>query len=124
MICGRERPYNENESTDFHFFAFSSDMAYRSMPSMHTSCTFAMMTVIAKQYNYWWIKIPAYTFAFGVAIQRIDNKQHWTSDVLVGGIIGYSIANSLVKKHNQNDSYKFTLGTFLSANSIGISLTF
>ncbi len=124
MICGRERPYNENGPTVFDFFSFSNEKAYRSMPSMHTSCTFAMMTVIAKQYDQLWIKIPAYTFALSVAVQRIVDKQHWTSDVFVGGIIGYSISNLLIRRYDPDVKNELTLKPYILHNSIGIALNF
>ncbi len=124
MICGRERPYNENGTRAFEFFSFSSKKVYRSMPSMHTSCTFAMMTVIARQYDQWWIKIPAYTFALAVAVQRVIDEQHWTSDVFVGGIIGYSISNSLIRRHDPDVRNKLTLKPYILHNSIGITLNF
>ena len=124
MVLGRARPYTEKGSTDFDFFAFSQDRVSRSMPSVHTSSAFAMMVVIAKQYNYWWIKIPVYAFATGAAFQRVETRQHWMSDVLVGGVIGYSVANALVKKHSGSSSKVLALKPFVSANSIGLSFIF
>lgn len=92
---GRARPYLDRGSRHFGFFE-SSATAFRSMPSGHASTAFAMMTVLAKQYPKWWIRIPAYTLASGVAMQRIDDRKHWMSDVLVGGVLGYWISSQLV----------------------------
>jgi len=124
MVLGRARPYTEKGSTDFVFFAFSKSRALRSMPSVHTSSAFAMMAVIAKQYNHWWIKIPAYAFAAGAAFQRVETRQHWMSDILLGGVIGYSVASASVKRHTVNNSKKLSLKPFVSANSIGLSFIF
>jgi membrane-associated phospholipid phosphatase len=124
MVLGRSRPYTEKDSTDFELFAFSKNRALRSMPSGHTSSAFAIMTVIAKQYNYWWIQIPTYSFAMGVGFQRIEDRQHWTSDVLVGGVIGYFIASALVKKHAGTNSSRLSFKAFVLANRIGVSFPF
>ena len=72
------------------------------MPSVHTSSAFTMITVIAKQYNYWWVKVPSYGFLTGVVFQRIHDHEHWFSDVIIGGLIGCSVANNLLEKHNRN----------------------
>ncbi len=124
MVLGRPRPYTEKGSTDFAFFSFSQDRALHSIPSAHTSSAFAMMTVIAKQYNYWWIKIPAYVFATGAAFQRVETRQHWMSDVLVGGVIGYSVASALIKNHTVSNNKKLSLKPFVSANKVGLLLIF
>ena len=79
LLLGRSRPYMNNGSKDFNLFAFSAEKGLRSMPSMHTSSAFAILTVIAKQYDYWWIKLPSYLFLSSVAIQRIYDHEHWVS---------------------------------------------
>ena len=72
LILGRSRPYMNKGSKDF-----------RSMPSVHTSSAFTMITVIAKQYNYWWVRVPSYGFLTGVVFQRIHDHEHWASDVMI-----------------------------------------
>ena len=124
LVLGRSRPYTERDSTDVDFFALSRNTDFHSMPSAHTSSAFAMMTVIAKQYSHWWVEIPAYAFATGVAFQRIEAREHWMSDVIVSGIMGYFVASVLVKKHAKGESQKYALKPFVSANSIGLSLRF
>ena len=57
-----------------------------------------MMTVLAKRYDRWWIKFPAYTVAVSVGLQRIDSRNHWGADVVVGGAIGYWVGSTLVNK--------------------------
>ena len=89
------------------------------MPSVHTSSAFAMITVIAKQYNYWWVKVPSYVFLTGVVFQRIHDHEHWVSDVIIGGLIGCSVANILVEKHNRNKNNSLSIHPFISINRIG-----
>ena len=119
LILGRSRPYMNKGSKDFNFFSFSDNKDFRSMPSVHTSSAFAMITVIAKQYNYWWVKVPSYGFLTGVVFQRIHDHEHWVSDVIIGGLIGCSVANILVEKHNRNKNNSLSLHPFISTNRIG-----
>ncbi len=92
------------------------------MPSGHTSGIFSMMTVIAKQYGQWWIKIPAYTLGLSVALQRIDADQHWTSDVIIGGALGYWIGNTLVNRHKKSQACSFS--PYVSPNRVGVIINF
>ncbi len=122
-LFGRSRPYTNRGATDFNLLKFSGEHQYRAFPSGHTSSIFALMTVIAKQYPQWWIKYPAYTLAVSVALQRIDDRQHWTSDVVVGGAIGYWVSSTLVNSsgnHSGNRSYH----PYLTANGLGVRIIF
>ena len=107
-------------SKEFNYFSFSGNKDFRSMPSVHTSSAFAMITVIAKQYNYWWVIVPSYGFLTGVIFQRIYDHEHWVSDVIIGGLIGYSVANILVEKYNRKKTNNFSLHPFISTNRIGV----
>lgn len=123
LILGRSRPYMNKGSKDFNFLAFSQDKGLRSMPSIHTSSAFAIITVIAKQYDYWWVKLPSYLFLSSVAIQRIYDREHWASDVIIGGLFGYTIANILIKNDIKNKSKRMSFYPFISRNRIGASIT-
>lgn len=125
IILERERPYSDTNPLNFNLFSFKTDLSKFSMPSGHTSSAFAMMTVIAKQYDYWWVKIPAYTFAVAAGLQRIESRSHWLSDVIVGGAIGYFVGNKLVEKHKkETDSKSYTTNFRFSQNDISLVFYF
>lgn len=91
-IIGRKRPFrNEGE---FKFDSFSSHDAF---PSGHTTRAFAVATVIASHYKQKWLKVAAYSIATLVAYSRMNSDMHWSSDVLAGGIIGYTVGKTVVK---------------------------
>ncbi len=118
---GRSRPYTNRGATDFNLLKFSGEHQYRALPSGHTSSIFALMTVIAKQYPQWWIKYPAYTLAVSVALQRIHARQHWTSDVVVGGAIGYWVSSQLMN-HSKHHSHQSHLLLYFSGQSMGMRI--
>ena len=124
LILGRSRPYMNKGSKDFNFFSFSDNKDFRSMPSGHTSSAFAMITVITTQYNYWWVKVPSYSFLTGVIFQRIHDHKHWASDVIVGGLIGYSVANILLEKYDRKNTDSLSLHPFISTNRLGVYFYF
>jgi len=122
-LFGRSRPFTERGAKDFHFFKFSNNTQYRSLPSGHASGIFAVMTVIAKKYDQWYIKYPAYTFAVGVCLQRMDDRKHWFSDVIVGGALGYWVSSTLVN-HNKKRENSFSIEPFFKDNRFGLSFNF
>ena len=102
LLLGRARPYLGDGARRWHFFGIHGrDM--RSFPSGHTSGAFSMATALSKRHNEWWVQVPAYTLATGVASQRIDSGVHWTSDVLVGAVLGYAISAFLAERHTCTD---------------------
>lgn len=57
-VLGRSRPYTGAGPTEFEPLKFRSTTDSRSFPSGHTTSAFAMMTVLAKQYDHLWINDP------------------------------------------------------------------
>lgn len=122
-LFSRSRPYMEEGPKAFNTFSFSGANDYNSFPSGHTSGAFAMMTVIAKQYNQWYIKFPAYFLATSVALQRMDSRSHWASDVFVGGAIGYLVGSTLVNKHHKKAT-DVSFNPYFSGNRVGLNIKF
>ena len=60
---------------------------HRSMPSGHTSISFSSAEFMRKRYG-WEYGVPAYATAAFVAYSRVESKQHYTKDVVVGAGIG------------------------------------
>lgn len=82
-----------------------------------------MMTVLAKQYDSWFVKAPAYTFAASVAMQRINDNKHWSSDILLGATIGYLVGSSVVKRYHYKSGY-IDLQPIINTNGIGLNIQF
>jgi membrane-associated phospholipid phosphatase len=120
---GRSRPFIEKGSHDFNFFEFRMRNKFLSMPSGHTSTVFSVMTVIACQYPHWWVAWPAYGFCFSVAMQRLEAHQHWASDVIVGGALGYWVGKTLVNKHKISLNKKSVYLSFLP-DQVGFNIHF
>ena len=123
MMIGRARPYVADDPRKFKPFNFGYNADYMSMPSGHTASVFALMTVVAKQYDSWYVDIPAYTFAASVGFQRVNTRKHWTSDLIVGGTIGYLIG-SMVAEHHLKDSFLRIFNPQIDRNGVGLVLHF
>ena len=60
-----------------------------SFPSGHSTLAFAFSTVMAHQVNNIFWKVGWFSAAGLVSYARMYHDQHWFSDVLIGGAIGY-----------------------------------
>lgn len=93
---GRVRP-NTATST-FEFKPFSGN---QSFPSGHAAQAFAIATVIAEHYPAWWVQGLCYGSAGLVGVARIEQNAHFASDVVAGGILGWSVARAIVRRHDE-----------------------
>ena len=68
-----------------------------SYPSGHTIAAFSVATVIARRYgNHRWVPYAAYGLAAMVGFSRLSLSAHYTSDVFLGGALGYAVARFTV----------------------------
>jgi hypothetical protein len=98
---GRARPFGDKGAYYFKAFDFSPSGYSLSLPSGHATAAFAFASVIAHQYPRWWVKYPVYFLAAGVAWSRLNDNEHFLSDVVVGGGIGYFVGEKIVHRHQK-----------------------
>jgi len=74
-----------------------------SFPSNHAALTWAFASVVAQEYPNPFAQIGAYGLATGVSLARVAAGQHFLSDVLIGGLIGYQVGRHIYRtRHNAN----------------------
>lgn len=116
ILTGRERPmadytYSKSQGGEWYgpFSMWDQDSAIKkpvsafdSFPSGHTATAFSIATVFAKQYSdIKAVPVLCYSTATLVGISRLTEHEHWASDVLVGGILGYLCGNQVVNHYNK-----------------------
>jgi membrane-associated phospholipid phosphatase len=94
------------------------------MPSGHTSKIFAAASVIAHEYDSWWIKAPVYATAASAGIQRIESGKHWFSDVVIGATLGYFVGAALTSDGLQSAGNSIEYDPIVSFRSVGLSVRF
>jgi membrane-associated phospholipid phosphatase len=112
---GRERP--SDAANPYRFRPFTN---HNSFPSGHTTQAFAVATVIASHYPTWWVKVLAFGSAGLVGYCRVEQNSHFTSDVVAGALIGWSVARSVVKHNDESRAPKFTLAPYSNGRSSGL----
>src|SRR5688572_1302624 len=92
IATGRSRPDEKRGSRDFD--PFSGD---KSFPSGHATQAFALATVVSEHYDSPWVTATSYGLAGLVGLARLNNDEHWASDVLAGAAIGCFVGDVVVK---------------------------
>lgn len=91
FIAGRERP---DEGTGNGRFRQHGNFN-TSFPAGHPMFTWTMATVLAHEYPKTWVKILAYGAASTVSVARLTGRNHFTSDIWVGSVLGYLIGTHI-----------------------------
>ena len=89
----RERPFEGNGSGKFW-------NGGTSFPSEHAAVAWSIANVIAHEYPGTVPKLFAYGMASAVSFSRVHSGQHFPSDVFVGGVLGYLIAQNVYSRHH------------------------
>jgi hypothetical protein len=71
-----------------------------SFPSDHSAVAWSIASMIAHQYPGPLTKLCAYGLASAVSVSRVTGNQHFPSDVLAGGAMGWLIAREMYNKHH------------------------
>jgi membrane-associated phospholipid phosphatase len=93
FITDRTRPYQGGNG---HFWNGGN-----SFPSGHAMEAWALAKVVSDEYpDKPLVKIGMYSLATAISVSRITSQRHYTSDVLVGSVIGYLIGKFVMRDHH------------------------
>lgn len=80
-----------NHTPNEHFLAW---------PSGHTASSFTVASVLDEFYGPK-VGIPAYLAAGFVGYRMMDSGDHWASDVLFGGVLGYVVGHAIAGENKE-----------------------
>ncbi len=103
LATNRERPNEGNGRGGFWPHGTRSYESDGSFPSGHAAATFAFARVLASEYPSKRVQLAAYALALAVSASRVTAREHFPSDVLVGGTFGYLIGGYVVRHHAAGD---------------------
>jgi membrane-associated phospholipid phosphatase len=84
------------------FTIFGED--YHSMPGGHSTAAFVLSTVLSRNLSSPFLKVIVYVPAVVTLVSRVSQDFHWTSDDLLGGAIGFFVADWVCNTHEQKES--------------------
>ncbi len=96
----RSRPDTGDDYDTFDGPGFSTDSDELSFPSGHSAAAFSVATVVATEYrDVPFLPAGVYGAATLAALSRVNDDEHWLSDVFVGSAIGYFTAQAILGRH-------------------------
>jgi hypothetical protein len=120
-LTHRARPNRDRGAYAFDGPDWQSDNT--SFVSGHSAGAWSVATVFAKKYKHSKIvPIIAYSLATLVSISRVNDNKHWMSDVILGGMVGYSVGSAVVDFNERHRRVK--LGFSVKKDFVGLTLKF
>jgi membrane-associated phospholipid phosphatase len=98
---GRARPTEERG----HWTQTANGRSNASFPSNHAAVAFAAVTPFAQEYDAPWL----YGVAAISSMGRVANRQHWVSDVVAGGVLGYAVGSWLWQAQRDDSKSRFSI---------------
>lgn len=118
-LTGRDRPTQADGRYDWD----GPNTRDISFSSGHTAAAFAVATTLAEEYrDSVWIPPLAFGIATFTGLSRINDNEHWASDVFLGAVIGYFTAKTIVKLHSEPESSRLII--YPSSNGRATTLNF
>lgn len=75
-----------------------------SFPSEHSAMAWSVAGVIAHEYPGPLTKVAVYSLASLVSYSRVRSRQHYSSDVLIGGLIGNLVAQNVYSRRHDPEA--------------------
>lgn len=102
-VASRNRPNSKKDAG--HFFRGGS-----SFPSGHAMTSWAFASVVAHEYaGTRWVPVTAYGLAALVTGARFAARQHYASDIVAGGAIGWFIGTYVYHTHEEHQGHRHGL---------------
>jgi len=112
---GRVRPTSAT-----HTFEFKPFSGNQSFPSGHTFQAFTVATAIAENYHAWWVQVLCYGSASLVGYARIEQNAHFTSDVVSGALLGWSITRGIANRNSAPNPKRINWEPYTDGRHVGI----
>ena len=103
LVTGRSHPSDIPVNGNFRntWFKYNGTVTNPgSFPSGHAITAFATAAVIAKRYRrHRWVPWLVYTGATAIALSRVPDQAHFSSDIFAGAAMGYILGRFVVPSH-------------------------
>jgi len=116
--AGRGRPGVTAAKGDFRPFGFTTD--YDSLPSLHTSSSFALASVLASISDSYLMKSAYYGAATFVGLSRAYKNKHWASDVVLGAALGELCGRVVTSFHAGKNKVSLAPTTYESGAGLAL----
>jgi membrane-associated phospholipid phosphatase len=117
----RQRPNQGDGTGRFYPHGLSTYPDGQSFPSNHSTAAWAFAHVVTDRYPSWKTKLLLYGLASTVSASRVVSRDHFPSDVLVGGALGY-LVGGYVSRTRGEVSRRYSFSAINTPNGRGFQL--
>ena len=97
-IVGRARPDTlPNDPQNWELFP-GDDWMMRSFPAGHFANALSCVTFWNKRFRMGPAEPALYALAAAIGVGRMADEAHWTSDTVIGGILGYAVGSEIARR--------------------------
>lgn len=100
LVAQRDRPDQGERTGEFWPSGTRNYSLNGSFPSGHATAAWALARVVSEEYHGVLPQLFAYSFATAISIARVTGRDHFPSDVLVGGGIGFLTGGYVYRHHS------------------------
>lgn len=98
LLVGRARPDTLSNDPQNWKVPSGGDWQMHSFPAGHFANAIACATYWNKRFHLGAAGPVVYAFAAAVGIGRLADEAHWTSDTVLGGILGYAVGKEIAQR--------------------------
>lgn len=125
LLTHRSRPKNGEGPEEWDGASTSFSDRHLSFPSGHSAVAFSTATVFATVYgDIVWVPYLSYGLATGVAFSRVNDNNHWSSDVFFGSILGWYTAKSIMARRRTGETTGLDVFPIVTKNGFGLFLNY
>ncbi|HJU84484.1 MAG TPA: phosphatase PAP2 family protein [Holophagaceae bacterium] len=118
FAVGRERPGDSGPIDRFQPFHAQDP----SFPSNHATEAFAVASVISAHYDSPWAGGIAYGVAGLVGLARLEQNQHYASDVVAGALLGAFVGRKVVALNRPGGHQQVTVSPYATPEARGVAV--
>jgi membrane-associated phospholipid phosphatase len=97
-LFGRARPDTLPDDPQNWKLGGGGDWMMRSFPAGHFANALACATYWNKRFHLGAAGPAVYALALAVGVGRLADRAHWTSDSVIGGILGYAVGKEIAQR--------------------------
>jgi membrane-associated phospholipid phosphatase len=121
---GRHRPSTGDSHDTWSGPGISGQNDHLSFPSGDASSAFAIASVVASEYNNVVVPSLVYSVSTLIALSRVHNNGHWSSDAFVGSAIGYFTGKAIVASHRDGKESNLSIAPVIDGKDLGFVVTY
>jgi membrane-associated phospholipid phosphatase len=76
----------------------SGGWLWRSFFSGHIANSMACASYLGHRFSFGYAEALPYAFSGAIGLGRMADGEHWTSDTVIGGIVGYAIGSAIARR--------------------------